>query len=402
MNPHHHHHKVHLEPKTFGFISTVAHPVGLEQEVARQIRTACTIRRREKGGSMLVLGSSMGYGQAARITAAFGYGMKTLGVCFDRAHRGNRTATAGWYNTAAFHRAARLEGLFAETVVGDAFSRETMEEALERAARELGPLDYLVYSLAAPRRTDPVTGEVYQSVLKAVGKPHPTRLIDTGTFEIRDGIFEAATEDEIRQTVGVMGGADLRRWSAALLERGLLKAGARILAFSYIGPKATHPIYRDGTIGHAKVDLEAACRDINARLQAELGGSCHTVVAKSIVTQSSAAIPAIALYISLVYKVMKEKGLHELAIEQMRRLFREHVGPGKTPKLDAEGRIRLDDFELREDVQDVVQERWDTITTETVPQLCDIAGYKEDFMRLFGFQVKGVDYSQPVRIEVEL
>ena len=402
MNPHHHHHKVHLEPRTFGFISTVAHPVGLEQEVARQIRTACTIRRREKGGTALVLGSSMGYGLAARITAAFGYGMRTLGVCFDRPHRGNRTATAGWYNTAAFHRAARLEGIPADTIVGDAFSRETMEETLAKVAAGWGPLDYLIYSLAAPRRTDPVTGEVYQSVLKAVGAAHQTRMINTETLAISDGVFEAATEDEIRQTVGVMGGADLRRWSVALLERRLLKPGARILAFSYIGPRATHPIYRDGTIGHAKVDLERACAEIHQRVQAELGGLCHTVVAKSIVTQSSAAIPAIALYISLVYRVMKEKGLHELAIEQMRRLFREHIGPGKTPKLDAEGRIRLDEFELREDVQAIVQERWDTITTETAPQLCDIAGYKEDFMRLFGFQVKGVDYSQPVRIDVEL
>ncbi|MDP2360888.1 MAG: trans-2-enoyl-CoA reductase family protein [bacterium] len=402
MNPHHHHHKVQLTPRTFGFISTVAHPVGLEREVARQIRVACTIRRREAGGTMLVLGSSMGYGLAARITAAFGYGMKTLGVSFDRPHRGARTATAGWYNNVHFQRAARLEGLWAESLTGDAFSRECLEETLERVTRDLGPLDYLVYSLAAPRRADPVTGEVYQSVLKAVGRPHPVKMIDTSTFEITEGVFEAATEDEVRQTVGVMGGADLRRWSAALIERGLLKPGARILAFSYIGPEVTHPIYRDGSIGLAKLDLEAACRDINGELQARLGGLCHTVVAKSIVTQSSAAIPAIALYISLVYRVMKEKGLHETAIEQMRRLFREHIAPGKTPRLDEAGRIRLDEFELRDDVQQEVKARWDAITTETVPQLCDVAGYKEDFLRLFGFEVKGVDYSLPVRIDLDL
>jgi len=401
MNPHHHH-KVHLASKTFGFISTVAHPTGLEREVARQIRVACTIRHREQGGSMLVLGSSMGYGLAARITATFGYGMKTLGVAFDRPHRGSRTATAGWYNTAHFHRLARMEGLWADTLIGDAFSRETMEETLERTARDLGPLDYLVYSLAAPRRTDPVTGEVYQSVLKAVGKPHNTKLIDTDSWAIKDGVFEAATEDEVRQTVGVMGGHDLRRWTEALLERGLLKRGARVLAFSYIGPPATHPIYRDGTIGQAKLHLESTCRDLHSRLQGELGGLCHTVVAKSIVTQSSAAIPAIALYISLAYHVMKEKGLHETAIEQMRRLFREHVAPGKTPRLDPDGRIRLDEFELREDVQAEVARRWDIITTESVPELCDIAGYKRDFQRLFGFEVDGVDYSKPVRIDVDI
>jgi enoyl-[acyl-carrier protein] reductase/trans-2-enoyl-CoA reductase (NAD+) len=402
MNPHHHHHKVHLAPRTFGFISTVAHPVGLEREVARQIRVACTIRRRDVGGTMLVLGSSMGYGLASRITATFGYGMKTLGVAFDRPHRGGRTATAGWYNTAHFHRLARMEDLYADTLIGDAFSRECLEETLERVARDLGPLDYLIYSLAAPRRTDPVTGEVYQSVLKAVGKPHPVKMINTDSFEITEGVFEAASEDEVRQTVGVMGGADLRRWSAALMERGLLKPGARILAFSYIGPDVTHPIYRDGSIGMAKQDLESACRDINGQLESQLGGLCRTVVAKSIVTQSSAAIPAIALYISLVYRIMKEKGLHETAIEQMRRLFREHIAPGKTPKLDAEGRVRLDEFELREDVQAEVRERWDAITTERVPELCDIAGYKEDFMRLFGFQVKGVDYTLPVRIDMDL
>ncbi len=402
MNPHHHHHKIHLTPRTFGFISTVAHPVGLEREVARQIRVACTIRHRELGGNMLVLGCSMGYGLAARVIATFGYGMKTLGVSHARPHRGSRTATAGWYNTAHFHRLARMEGLYADTVIADAFSREALEESLERVARELGPLDYLVYSLAAPRRTDPETGETFQSVLKAVGRPHHTKLIDTATWEISEGVFEAATEDEIRQTVGVMGGHDLRRWTQALLERKLLKPGARVLAFSYIGPPATHPIYRDGTIGHAKVHMEATCRKLDECLRMELGGSCHTVVPKSIVTQSSAAIPAIALYISLAYRIMKEKGLHETAIEQMRRLFREHIAPGKSPRLDEDGRIRLDDFELREDVQSEVQRRWETITTETVPELCDIAGYKEDFMRLFGFQVKDVDYELPVRIDIPL
>jgi enoyl-[acyl-carrier protein] reductase/trans-2-enoyl-CoA reductase (NAD+) len=239
-------------------------------------------------------------------------------------------------------------------------------------------------------------------VLKAVGQPHHTKLIDTNSWEIMDGVFEAGSEEEVRQTVGVMGGHDLRRWTQALLERKLLKPGARVLAFSYIGPPATHPIYRDGTIGKAKLHMESTCHELNDRLQAELGGSCHTVVAKSIVTQSSAAIPAIALYISLAYKIMKEKGLHETAIEQMRRLFREHIAPGKTPKLDEDGRIRLDDFELREDVQAEVARRWEAITTETVPELCDIAGYKEDFMRLFGFQVKGVDYEQPVRIDIPL
>ncbi len=392
-----------LKPRIFGFICTTSHPEGCRREVLRQVELAREgVPESPEGGNMLVVGSSMGYGLAARITGAFHHGMNTLGVAYERPARLKRSATAGWYNTATFHQAAREQGLFADTVIGDAFSNEILEETLEHAARHLGPLDYFVYSLAAPRRTDPETGVEYRSTIKAVGRAARTRMLDTTTGEVGEAVFEEATEEEIAGTVAVMGGADLERWTRALLDRGLFKPGARALAFSYIGPEVTHAIYRDGTIGQAKQHLETTVGGLNDLLAREAGASCHTVVAKSVVTQSSSAIPAIALYISLVFKVMKEKGLHEEAIDQMLRLFRDHVVPDSEPRTDEAGRIRIDDQELREDIQREVRRRWELVGTDSVNEHCDLEGYRADFLRLFGFGVEGVDYSRPVDLDIRL
>lgn len=386
--------KIVIKPKVFGFICTTAHPEGCAREIRRQIEIAeaSSVKR---GGRMLVLGSSMGYGLAARITGAFGLGMDTLGVAFERPPKNKRSGSAGWYNTAAFHQEARAKGLKAETIMGDAFSREVLEDVVAML-RAWGPIDYLVYSLAAPRRTDPETGDVYTSSLKAIGSKVTTKMLDTRTGDVSEGIYEVATEEEIAHTVKVMGGEDLERWTERLLEEGLLAPEAKVMAFSYIGPDVTRPIYRDGTIGQAKLHLEATCDHLNQRMIESVGGWCHTVVAKSVVTQSSSAIPGISMYISLVFDVMKEKGLHEDTIEQMIRLFAEHAGEGKTPTLDERNRIRIDDWEMREEVQAEVKRRWELIREDNAADFCDVHAYHKDFLRLFGFGVAGVNYDEAV------
>jgi enoyl-[acyl-carrier protein] reductase / trans-2-enoyl-CoA reductase (NAD+) len=390
------------KPRVFGFISTSAHPKGCAADVRRQIEVAQTAREESpKGGRMLVLGASMGYGLAARIMGTFACGMESLGVAFERPARGKRTATAGWYNTAEFQKAAGEIGLEAPTLMGDAFSKEMLETALDRL-EAMGPIDQFIYSLAAPRRIDPATGETYTGVLKAIGQPAQTKMLNLKTGEVKVSTFDVATDDEVHQTVKVMGGEDLKRWVEALLERNLLKPGAKVLAFSYIGPEVTHPLYRDGSIGQAKLHLEATCRDLNERLQKDIGGSCHTVVAKSIVTQSSAAIPAISLYISIVFRVMKEMGLHEDSITQMRRLFQDHLQGDAQPIYDERGRIRIDDLELREDVQAEVMRRWEKVTIENLNELADYAGYNSDFLRIFGFGLDEVNYDEAVETELSL
>jgi enoyl-[acyl-carrier protein] reductase / trans-2-enoyl-CoA reductase (NAD+) len=390
------------KPRIFGFISTSAHPVGCAREVRRQIEVARSIRKETpSGGRMLVLGATMGYGLAARIMGTFTCGMDSLGVGFERPARAKRTATAGWYNTAEIQKAAAEEGLIAPTIMGDAFSKETLEETLDRL-EAMGPIDQFIYSLAAPRRKDPVTGEVYTGVLKAIGENAKTKVLNLKSGHVDYEDFSTATDEEVRQTVKVMGGEDLKRWVDALLERKLLKPGAKVLAFSYIGPKVTHALYRDGSIGQAKRHLETTCLELNERLQKEIGGCCHTVVAKSIVTQSSAAIPAISLYISLVFRVMKEMNLHEDAVRQMMRLYRDHLQAGQTPTLDDQGRIRIDDWELREDVQAEVMRRWNKVDTPSLEAHADLMGYNEDFLRIFGFGLADVNYDKLVETEVDL
>ena len=391
-----------LRPRIFGNFCTVSHPTGCFANVREQAVRAAMAHPQKPGGTALVLGSSMGYGLSARLTAAFGYGMDTLGVALLRPTQRRRPAGAGWYNTAATHRLAAEAGLHAGTINGDCFSRETLEHTVQRVADELGPLDHLIYSVAAPRRVDPETGREYRSALKVLGDPVSCPTLDWRTGEIGSMEFEPATAEEVEGTVGVMGGEDLARWTRYLLRRGLLAEGARVVAFSYIGPSVTHAIYRDGCIGQAKQHLEATCRQLDEELQSAIGGSCNAVVAKSVVTQSSLAIPSITLYISLAMRIMKQQGVHEDTLDQMLRLFADHIGPQSAPHLDEEARIRIDDLEMRESVQQEVVSRWQKLESLNPEVDCDLPGFREDFLRIFGFGIKGVDYEEPQPLWVSL
>jgi len=389
-------------PRMRGFIATSAHPAGCAQMVAAQIARARRDAEGWTGGKALILGSSAGYGLATRIVAAFRYGMDTLGVFYERPAKGERTASAGWYNTRAFTEAARADGLKAVNINGDAFSTEVLQQALATLKAEFGPIDLVVHSLAAPQRTDPVTGITHRSVLKAIGQSVQEKTVDLYTGEVVIADVPVATEEEIEGTVAVMGGADLERWVDALLEAGLLARNAKVMAYSYIGPHVTWPYYHHGTIGRAKADLEATCKRLDARLAREIEGHCYVSVNKSIVTQAASAIPIVPLYVSVAYGVMKEQGVHEEAIDQMIRLFEDHVGPGAEPTFDAQGRIRLDDREMHEDIQQVVTARWPRIDTDHLDTLTDWAGCQLAFRQLFGFDVPGVDYDAPVEIDLPL
>lgn len=387
-----------VTPRIRGFMATNAHPEGCAREVERQIAHVRRDPADWPGGNLLVLGSSTGYGLASRITGTFGYGMDSVGIFYERPATDTRTASAGWYNTVAFTEAAHAAGLKASNINGDAFSDAVLQQGLD-AIRDLGPLDLFIYSLAAPARTDPATGITHRSVLKVIGEPVTMRTADMSTGAVSNVTFEAATDDEIAGTVAVMGGADLERWVEALLDQGLLAEGARVIAYSYIGPELTWPIYHHGTIGRAKADVERACKRLDARLQAAIGGHCWVSVNKSMVTQAAAAIPSVPLYISIAYKVMKELGAHEDAIAQTDRLFRDHIGPGREPVLDEAARIRIDDLEMRPDVQAAIQAIWERATSDNVEDLADIDEYQTAFRQLFGFDVPGVDYDQPVEID---
>jgi enoyl-[acyl-carrier protein] reductase/trans-2-enoyl-CoA reductase (NAD+) len=369
--------------------------------VDRQIDAARAAGTDSEGGRLLVVGSSTGYGLASRIAGAFGHGMDSVGVSFERPSDGRRTASAGWYNTGAFQRRAHTAGLHASDLIGDAFSTEVLDATLDHVEATLGKVDRLVYSIAAPRRVDPETGAIHESVLRTVGEPFRMKTVDLRTEEVTEAVIEAATAEELAGTVAVMGGGDMRRWVTALLERGLLEDGARAVTFSYIGPEVTWPIYKQGTIGHAKADLESANREMDALLGATVGGGSNVSINKSVVTQASSAIPGVPLYMSLLFKVMKGMGLHEGTIEQMVRLFGDHFALGRTPVLDAEARIRLDDLEMRPDVQEATMARWDRVTTENLREVADWAGYHDDFRALFGFTAD-TDTAHPVEIEVDI
>jgi enoyl-[acyl-carrier protein] reductase/trans-2-enoyl-CoA reductase (NAD+) len=328
--------------------------------------------------------------------------MGTLGVFFERPASEKRTATAGWYNSAAFHQAAEAEELPAWSLNGDAFSDAVKQQVIERLRAEGRQADLVVYSLASPVRVHPETGETIRSTLKPIGAPFTGKTVDLDRETVTEATIEPGSEDEIGGTVAVMGGDDLRRWVDALLGAGTLAPGARVVAYSYIGPKLTWPIYRSGTIGRAKEDLEAAARELDGRLKKEIGGRAWVAVNKAVVTQASAAIPVVPLYISLLYRVMQDAGLHERPIEQMVRLFNDHLADGREPALDEAARIRMDDWEMREDIQAEVARRWERVTTENLADLADFALFKREFRRLFGFEVDGVDYNRPVDTEAPL
>ncbi|WP_124727729.1 enoyl-ACP reductase FabV [Staphylospora marina] len=390
-----------IKPKFRGFICTTAHPEGCEREVRQQIEFVKSKPAVNGPKKALIIGASTGYGLASRIVAAFGAGAETLGIFFERPSSGNRTATAGWYNTAAFEKAAAEAGIKALSLNGDAFSDELKQQAIELIKREFGQVDLVVYSLAAPKRVHPKTGELFSSVIKPIGQAFTNKTVDFHTGEVSEVTIEPANEEEIRHTIQVMGGEDWEMWVDALLEAGVLADGAISIAYSYIGPEITHPVYREGTIGRAKDHLEATAKELDAKLQ-KIGGHAWVSVNKALVTQSSSAIPVVPLYISLLYRVMKEKGLHEGCIEQMYRLFTERLYAGGPVPVDEKGLIRIDDLEMRDDIQREVLERWHAVNGENLNELSDIEGFRRDFFRLFGFESDGVDYEADVNPDVKI
>jgi enoyl-[acyl-carrier protein] reductase/trans-2-enoyl-CoA reductase (NAD+) len=386
-----------VQQRKRGFICVNAHPEGCRRSVENQIaRVRQALPRGEGAKNALIIGASTGYGLASRIAAAWGFGARTLGVLYERPPKEGTTATAGFYNTVAFHEAARRDGLFAASLNGDAFSDDLKRQSAEILRRDFGPLDLVIYSLASPRRVHPRTGAVHDSALKPVGQPFTSKTIDLKSEKVVDVTLPPADEKEIADTVAVMGGEDWRLWMEMLRAEGLLAPGVRTLAYSYIGPAVTWPIYRDGTIGRAKQDLERAAHDLNALLARQLGGSAAISVNKAVVTQASAAIPVVPLYLSILFRVMKEKGTDEAPIDQMIRLFRDFLGSGDRRLLDAEGRVRLDALELDPQVQSSVARAWLEVTSENLYDLTDFRGFKRAFDNLFGFNLDGVDYSAPI------
>jgi enoyl-[acyl-carrier protein] reductase/trans-2-enoyl-CoA reductase (NAD+) len=381
-----------VSPKIRGFICTTAHPDGCAAHIAEQI---AVVRNRgpipNGPKKVLVIGASTGYGLASRIAAAFGSNAATIGVFFEKPGEPDRCGSAGWYNSAAFEKEAAKAGLYARSFNGDAFSDAIKTEVIAALKADLGKVDTVIYSLASPRRTHPKTGEVFKSVLKPVGDPFTSKNLNTGTGAVHEITIEPAAGDDIDQTTAVMGGDDWQLWIDALLAADALAPNAQTIAYSYIGPVETWPIYKNGTIGRAKEDLERVQRALDLSL-APLGGKAWVSVNKALVTQASSAIPVVPLYISLLYKVMKEEGTHEDCIEQMDRLFRDRLANGN-PQPDDAGRIRIDDWEMTPHVQALVAERWKIVSTENLAELGDFAGYQSSFLRLFGFGLNGIDYS---------
>lgn len=386
-----------IKPKVRGFICTNAHPQGCAANVHEQIAYTKAQGSITGPKNVLVVGCSTGYGLASRITAAFGCGAKTLGVCFEKAPT-DKTGSAGYYNTAAFHDAAAAEGLYAHTINGDAFSTEVKNQVLELLKNNMGKIDLVVYSLASPRRTDPVTGAVYTSVLKPIGKAHSSKNLNTDTLKITDITLEPATDEEIANTVKVMGGEDWELWIDALKTADLLADGAKTVAYTYLGDKLTWPIYGHATIGKAKEDLDRAAKAINAKLQS-INGVANVAVLKALVTQASSAIPLMSLYLSILIKVMKEEGTNEHCIEQIQRLFTECLYTD-SPRLDDSNRYRVDEKELDPVIQARVEAIWPQVTEANLMELTDYKSYHEDFLKLFGFNVEGVDYDADTSPEV--
>lgn len=381
-----------IEPKVRGFICTTAHPAGCAENVAEQIEYVKKQPKTNGAKRVLVVGSSAGYGLASRIDAAYSSDAATIGVMFERPASGKRTASAGWYNTAAFERFAQADGLYAKTLNGDAFSREIKEEAIALIKKDLGQVDMVVYSLASPRRML-ADGTTVSSVLKTTDGDYTNKTIDLAARKITEVTITSATDEEIADTVAVMGGEDWKEWITLMKEAGVLADGAVTLAYSYLGPELTHPIYMNGSIGRAKEHLFVTSGEIAD----ELGVSAYIAVNKALVTQSSAAIPIVPLYISMLYKVMKEKGAHEGCIEQTYRLYHDKLPALET---DARGMLRLDDWEMERDVQDAVRAAWEKITDDNLNALVDVDGYWDDFYRMFGFRIDGVDYAADVEAEV--
>lgn len=384
-----------IQPKVRGFICTTAHPVGCYASVKEQVDFVKSKGKISGPARVLVIGASTGYGLASRIVPAFGCGAKTIGVFFEKEADDKRTASPGWYNSAAFEDLAHKDGLYAKSINGDAFSQTIKEQVAQLIRQDLQQVDLVVYSLASPRRTHPISGHVFSSTLKPIGKPFTGKTIDAFRGEVKDVTIEPASTEEVANTVAVMGGEDWEMWIDYLIQEGLLAKGGKTVAYSYLGPQLTYAVYKDGTIGKAKEDLKRTADKLNEKLQV-INGQALISVDKAVVTQASAAIPVVPLYISILFKLMKEKGTHEGCIEQIYRLFKEHLYSGASMQLDPEGYIRIDDLEMQPDIQAKIAALWPTITTANVESLTDVAGYRDDFYRLFGFNMPGVDYEKEV------
>ncbi|RZK11991.1 MAG: trans-2-enoyl-CoA reductase family protein [Flavobacterium sp.] len=382
-----------IEPRMRGFICLTAHPKGAEQNVKNQIEYVKSKGRIEGAKKVLVIGASTGFGLASRITSAFGSDAGTIGVFFEKPPSEGKTASPGWYNSAAFEAEAHKAGLYAKSINGDAFSNEVKRETLDLIKADFGQVDLVIYSLASPVRTNPNTGVTHRSVLKPIGNVYTNKTVDFHTGKVSEISIEPSKEDDIENTVAVMGGEDWQMWIDALKAENLLAEGATTVAYSYIGPSLTEPVYRKGTIGRAKDHLEATAFSITDSLK-DINGKAYVSVNKALVTQASSAIPVIPLYISLLYKIMKEEGVHEGTIEQIQRLYQDRLYAGKEVPTDEKGRIRIDDWEMRDDIQEKVAALWEKATTENLSELGDLEGYRKDFYNLFGFDVKEVNYDQ--------
>lgn len=385
-----------VKPKVRGFICTTAHPDGCAINVKEQVDYIASKDTIKSVKNVLVIGASTGYGLASRITAMTGLGANTLGVFFEKASNGRRTATPGWYNSVAFEKEAEKAGVYATSINGDAFSHEIKQEVIDRIKQDMGKIDLVVYSLASPRRTDPDTGQIYRSVLKPIGKDFESKSIDVMKGLITDTVIEQATETEIEETIKVMGGEDWQLWMSQLAKADVLANGIKTVAYSYIGPELTMDMYREGTIGKAKENLEETAKNITNSLL-NLDGEAYVAVAKALVTQASAAIPVVPLYMAALYKVMKRKGTHEGCIEQIYRVFHDFLYNDQKV-LDEEGRIRTDDLEMESSTQDEAISLFVNVTTESLEEDMHIEAYQEEFYKLFGFGLNTIDYEKDVEV----
>ena len=380
-----------IEPRMRGFICLTAHPKGCEQNVKNQIEYVKSKGKINGPKRVLVIGASTGFGLASRITSAFGSDAATIGVFFEKEPSEGKTASPGWYNSAAFEIEAQKAGLYAKSINGDAFSNEVKQQTIDMIKADLGQVDLIIYSLASPVRQHPVTGVLHRSTLKPIGSTFTNKTVDFHTGNVTQVSIEPASQEDIDNTVVVMGGEDWAMWIDALKGAGVLAEGATTIAYSYIGPEVTEAVYRKGTIGRAKDHLEATAFEITEKLK-DINGKGYVSVNKALVTQASSAIPVIPLYISLLYKIMKAEGIHEGCIEQIQRLYQQRLFTGNAVPTDDQGRIRIDDWEMRSDVQEKIAKLWGESTTESLVELGDLAGYKQDFLNLFGFGFDGVDY----------
>jgi enoyl-[acyl-carrier protein] reductase/trans-2-enoyl-CoA reductase (NAD+) len=378
-----------------GFICLTSHPEGCDKNVLNQINYTKSKGEINGAKKVLVIGASTGFGLASRITSAFGSKAATIGVFFEKPAAPGKPASPGWYNSAAFEKYAHNEGLYAKSINGDAFSNEIKQQTIDLIKKDLGQVDLVIYSLASPVRTNPKTGITHKSVLKPIGSTFSNKTVDFHTGVVSNISIEPCNEEDIQNTIAVMGGEDWDMWIDALKKENLLAPNAKTVAYSYIGPSLTEAVYRKGTIGRAKDDLEATAFVISEKLK-DINGKAFVSVNKALVTQASSAIPVIPLYISLLYKTMKAEGIHEGCIEQIQRLFKDRLYTNGAVPVDEKGRIRIDDLEMREDIQSKIAQLWTESTTETLPSLGDLEGYKSDFYNLFGFKVANVDYAQEI------